>query len=125
MFEFPKALTRVSPMDFSSKQATARTLRYTLKKMPYQPKPIDTSAVRLPEQLLALTERLAENAHELWAQQRLSDGWTHGSSRDDAAKRHPCLIPYSELPESEKQYDREIAMKTLKAIVALGYSIKG
>lgn len=89
----------------------------------YQPKPIETSAVQLPQDLVDLTERLAENAHELWAAQRIKDGWTLGAARDDKNKKHPCLVPYDQLPDSEKVYDRELAMKTLKAIVALGYRI--
>lgn len=91
--------------------------------MSYQPQPIDTAAVALPETLAALTERLAENAHDIWAQQRLADGWTYGPERDDAAKTHPDLVPYAELPEGEKEYDRLTAMETLKAILALGYAI--
>jgi hypothetical protein len=89
----------------------------------YEPKPIDTSGVTLSPELKALTERLAENAHDLWAQQRLNDGWSYGSNRNDQAKQHPCLVSYDELPESEKRYDRQAAMGTLKAILALGYRI--
>jgi hypothetical protein len=91
--------------------------------MPYEPKPLDTSAIRLSPELQALTERLAENAHELWAAQRLADSWSYGRQRDDAKKLHPCLVPYAELPESEKEYDRIAALGTLKAILALGYRI--
>lgn len=91
--------------------------------MPYAPQPLATRALDLPQDLLDLTERLAENAHDLWAAQRLQDGWTHGPQRDDTAKNHPCLVPYAELPDSEKQYDRQTAMGTLKAILALGYQI--
>lgn len=89
----------------------------------YRPRPIDTSAVSLPPELDALTERLAENAHDLWAALRLADGWTLGPRRDDSAKEHPCLIPYAELPESEKAYDRQTALGTLKAMLALGYQV--
>lgn len=92
--------------------------------MRYEPKPIDTSKVELSEELVDLTERLAENTHDVWAAQRMSEGWTYGPQRDDVAKTHPCLVPYSELPESEKEYDRKTAMETLKAIVAMGYLIK-
>ncbi len=92
--------------------------------MTYEPRPIDTSGVDLPEHLVALTERLAENTHDVWAAQRIAEGWTYGPSRDDAAKKHPDLIPYAGLPESEKEYDRKTAMETLKAIVALGYRIE-
>lgn len=92
--------------------------------MSYPPKPIDTSAVELPTDLLDLWERLAENAHDNWAKRRLSEGWTYGPKRDDDAKQHPDLVPYADLPDSEKQYDRDAAMETLKAIVALGYKIE-
>lgn len=89
----------------------------------YTPRPIDSAAVALPPALTALTERLAENAHDLWAAQRMADGWTQGPKRDDGAKKHPCLVPYAELPESEKEYDRQAALGTLKAILALGYRV--
>ena len=92
--------------------------------MSYQPMPIDTQHVALSGEIVALTERLAENTHDIWAAQRLAQGWTYGPLRDDAQKRHPCLVPYAALSESEKQYDRNTAMETLKAIIALGYRIE-
>lgn len=91
--------------------------------MKYQPRPFDTSKIHLTAEIVALTERLAENAHDIWAARRLADGWTFGPQRDDARKQHPCLVPYSELPDSEKEYDRNAAMETLKTILALGYRI--
>jgi hypothetical protein len=91
--------------------------------MKYEPKPIDTSGVHLSQEVCNLTELLARNAHDLWAQQRLAQGWTYGPQRDDGAKKHPCLVPYEELPESEQEYDRRAAMDTLRAIIALGYRI--
>jgi len=98
-------------------------LSHTTKEMQlYTPRPIDTSAVRLPPDLLALTERLAENTHDIWAQQKIRDGWHHGST-DSAAKTHASLIPYTQLPESEKHYDRATAMETIKALLALGYTV--
>jgi ryanodine receptor 2 len=87
---------------------------------PYTPSPIDTATVALTPELLALTERLAENAHALWAAQRFAQGWTLGSQRDDAKKLHPCLVPYADLPEKEKEFDRTTALRTLKAILQLG-----
>ena len=92
--------------------------------MRYEPVVIDTSDVRLSDNILDLTERLARNAHAIWARQRLIDGWKYGPRRDDARKEHPCLVAYDQLPDSEKQYDRNAAMETLKAIVALGYRIE-
>ena len=90
----------------------------------YNPKPIDTSGVGLPPELTALTEKIAENVHEIWAQGRIADGWTYGKKRDDVNKTTPCLVPYAELSETEKQYDRNTAIETLKLIVALGYKIE-
>ena len=91
--------------------------------MSYQPQPINTSRIVLADDLLELTERLAENAHDLWAQRRIAEGWTFGPERKDEAKTHPNLVPYADLPDSEKEYDRSNAMGTLKAMLALGYSI--
>lgn len=90
----------------------------------YTPKPIDTSAVNLPEGLLELTEKIAENVHDIWAVGRMNAGWTYGEQRDDEKKTNPCLVPYGELSESEKEYDRNTAIETLKLIVALGYKIE-
>ena len=89
----------------------------------YTPKPVDTSNVALSEELLRLTERIAENVHDNWAAARISQGWTYGEKRDDEKKTTPCLVPYDELSEEEKEYDRSTALETLKLIVALGYSI--
>jgi len=90
----------------------------------YKPSPIDTVDVQLPKKILKLVELLARNAHENWAKQRLSEGWKYGEKRDDARKEHPCLVPYGELPESEKEYDRTMAIETLKVIFGLGYKIE-
>ena len=90
----------------------------------YIPKPIDTSSIQLPEDLLELTEEIAEQVHEIWAKGRIAEGWTYGERRDDEKKTTPCLVPYSELPESEKEYDRKTALETLKLITALGYKIE-
>ena len=90
----------------------------------YTPNPINTDDVELDGVLFELTEKLAENVHEMWALGRINDGWRYGEKRDDAAKTHPCLVPYSQLPDSEKEYDRNTAISTLKLIVKLGYKIE-
>lgn len=89
----------------------------------YLPHPIDTSSVELPQKLLELTEQIAENVHENWSAGRVAEGWTYGPVRDDAKKTTPCLVPYDQLSEEEKEYDRNTALQTLKLIVALGYQI--
>ena len=90
---------------------------------PYIPSPIDTSAIRLPEELMRLGEMLARNTHENYVKQRIRDGWRYGPERNDELKTNPTLIPYDDLPESEKDYDRITSAEALKVIVALGYEI--
>lgn len=89
----------------------------------YNPKPIDTSDIELPGELLALTEQIAENVHDVWAASRIAEGWTYGTSKDVEQKKTPLLVPYNELPESEKDYDRNTALETLKLIIKFGYNI--
>lgn len=93
-------------------------------KIKYIPKPVDVTAIELPAELEALVERIAENAHDVWALNRMNEGWTYGPQRDDAQKHHPCLVSYAELPDSEKAYDRNMAMSSIKLIKALGFEIK-
>lgn len=90
----------------------------------YVPNPTDTSAVVLPAELVELTEKIAENVHEVWAQGRIREGWVYGPVRNDATKETPCLVPYDALPEMEKDYDRNTAMETIKLIMQLGYRIQ-
>ena len=90
----------------------------------YVPQPLDTTGVQLPQDLEQLVEKMALNVHEVWAAGRIADGWTWGPVRNDELKHHPCLIPYEELPDSEREYDRHTAVETLKLILSLGYRIK-
>mgnify|MGYP001778566278 FL=1 len=85
--------------------------------------PIDTSDVDLSEELNGLIEKMAKNVHEVWAQNRMEQGWTYGVERSDSLKQHPCLIPYDDLPDEEKAYDRDTALSTLKLICKLGFKI--
>jgi hypothetical protein len=89
----------------------------------YIPDPIDTSKITPNGDIMALGEVLAKNTHEVWAAGRIADGWTYGATRDDAAKKHPCLVPYEELSESEKEYDRATSLESLKVMLSLGYAI--
>lgn len=94
-----------------------------MKANTYIPQPIDTSDVKLPQELESLVEAMAKNVHDVWAQGRIAEGWKYGEERDDEHKTHPCLVPYEELPESEKEYDRQTAISTLKLIQKLGFNI--
>jgi RyR domain len=90
----------------------------------YHPRPLPTEGVELSDELLPLVELLAENAHDIWARQRMKDGWTFGPKRCDESLRHPCLIPYSELSDGEKVYDRNAVLETVRAIIVLGFVIE-
>ncbi len=95
-----------------------------MNKKQYTPAPIDTTNILLPEDLTPLLEAMAKNVHEVWAQERLNQGWTYGEKRDDTRKHHPCLVAYDDLPEEEKAYDRNTSIETLKLILKLGFKIE-
>lgn len=91
--------------------------------MTYQPKPIPTTHVLLTPEVEALVERLAENAHDVWAERRIQSGWSVGP-RSDEEKTNPSLRPYHELSEDEKEYDRDMVRNTINALLALGYRLE-
>lgn len=123
-----EALVRRIPfvLTHTPKKKTGSQLQLPISGMlpKYDPKPIDTENVSLPPELLELTEKIAENVHDIWAVGRIREGWIYGENRDSMLKTTPCLVPYGELPESEKEYDRRTAMETLKMIIKLGYKIE-
>lgn len=89
----------------------------------YRPHPIDLSDVELPDDIEYLREAIAENAHEIWAEARQAEGWTYGSERNDQLKQTPDMVPYSDLTDGEREYDRKMAMDTIKLLRKLGYEI--
>ena len=89
----------------------------------YKPKPIDTKDIVLPTELNNLIEEMSKNVHEVWAATRISQGWAYGEERNDGEKKHPCLVPYEELSEKEKEYDRNTSIETIKLILKLGFKI--
>ena len=95
-----------------------------MKTNNYTPAPLDTTGVELPAELKQLAETMARNVHEVWAYNRIKQGWTYGPARNDQFKQHPCLVPYDELPESEKEYDRCTALETLKTLICLGWKLQ-
>ena len=95
-----------------------------MKSNQYIPQPADLGSVVLPPELEQLAEAISKNVHDVWAAGRMSEGWNYGPVRDDNRRETPCLVPYEELPEEEKAYDRNTAMNTLKYIISLGFEIK-
>jgi hypothetical protein len=92
--------------------------------MTYVPETVDTSHVTLGPDLQELVERLAQNNHDHWARKRIEEGWRYGPERNDRLKSNPDLVPYAQLPESEKEYDRRTVVEAIKATIALGYEVK-
>ena len=90
----------------------------------YIPAPVDTSGIAVTPEILIISEAMAKNTHEVWAAGRMADGWSWGPVRDDQAKKHPGLVPYEELSEEEKEYDRRTSMETLKLLLSLGYHLE-
>ena len=84
---------------------------------------MNTGHIQLPKELEYLVEEMAKNVHEVWSKTRIEQGWTYGKKRDDVLKQHPCLVPYEELPEEEKVYDRNSSVETLILIMKLGFKI--
>jgi hypothetical protein len=91
--------------------------------MTYIPNPIDTSKTVIDKEICELLEMISRNAHDVWAKQRISEGWKYGPTRNDFLKLHPCIVPYEKLSESEKDYDRKTVTETIKVLLELGYKI--
>lgn len=89
----------------------------------YNPCPANLDNIELPTTLEELIEQIAENVHDVWAKSRIDEGWTFGNERNDEKKTHPCLVPYNQLPEIEKDYDRKTAINSIKLVIKLGYRI--
>ena len=92
-------------------------------RLKYNPHPIDVNGINLDDDLLELSEAIAENAHEIWAKRRQDEGWRYGPERNDKLLENPDMVPYSELPEGEKYYDRDMALNTIRLVKKLGFSI--
>ncbi len=90
----------------------------------YLPSPVNVDNIQLPAELVVLAEDIAKNVHEVWALQRMKEGWKYGPERNGQLKETPCLVPYEQLPDEEKSYDRNTALATLKYIVSQGFEIK-
>ena len=112
--------TQLSTFENAWKESQHYMVRVLQSVEEYNPQPINLDNIPLGEELNELIEAIAENAHDVWAVARMKEGWTYGPVRDDAKKQHPDLVPYSALPDSEKEYDRLMAANTIKLVRKLG-----
>ena len=113
----------ISQFELAWKESHNYMVRVLQSVEDYEPQPVNLDRIQLTDDLSELREAIAENAHDVWAAARMKEGWSYGPARDDVHKKHPDLIPYSSLPDSEKEYDRRMAMDTIKLVRKLGFDI--
>ena len=92
--------------------------------MKYKPEPMNTSAITLPPEVSGLADFLSKNVHEVWAAQKVQDGYTYGPTDSKVLKTHPNLVPYEQLSEADREYDRNTALETIKVLIKLGFVIR-
>uniref|UniRef100_A0ABM5FAI2 Ryanodine receptor 3 n=1 Tax=Pogona vitticeps TaxID=103695 RepID=A0ABM5FAI2_9SAUR len=90
----------------------------------YKPAPLDLSEVKLLPSQEVLVDKLAENAHNVWAKDRIKQGWTYGIQQDLKNKRNPRLVPYSLLDERTKKSNRDSLREAVRTVAAYGYNIE-
>ena len=92
--------------------------------MNYSPNPVDLTGIELSQELREDMEKVSKNIHETWGMERQKQGWSYGEVLDAEQKKHPCMIPYEKLPESEKDIDRATVEQTIKMLLFMGYTIE-
>ncbi|XP_043961667.1 ryanodine receptor 3 isoform X1 [Gambusia affinis] len=90
----------------------------------FEPKPINTANISLPEKLDYIANKYAEHSHDKWASEKMSAGWKHGDSLDEQAKAHPLLKPYKSLSEKERETYRWPVKESLKSMLAMNWNIE-
>uniref|UniRef100_A0A673C6E5 Ryanodine receptor 3 n=1 Tax=Sphaeramia orbicularis TaxID=375764 RepID=A0A673C6E5_9TELE len=120
----PKEKMKVEPVkEYKRDVEGVRDLLGTTQFMSqasFIPTPVETSQVVMPLHLEKVRDKLAENIHELWGMNKIELGWSYGKIRDDNKRQHPCLVDFSKLPETEKNYNLQMSTETLKTLLALG-----
>ncbi|XP_037606362.1 ryanodine receptor 3 isoform X4 [Sebastes umbrosus] len=89
----------------------------------YKPAPLDLSDVKLTGGQEVLVDKLAENAHNVWAKDRIKQGWTYGIQQDLKSRRNPRLVPYALLDERTKKSNRDSLREAIRTMVGYGYDI--
>ncbi|KAG5262307.1 hypothetical protein AALO_G00273740 [Alosa alosa] len=90
----------------------------------YKPAPMDLSHIRLASAQEAMVDKLAENAHNVWARDRIRQGWTYGIQQDVKSKRNPRLVPYVLLDERTKKSNKDSLREAVRTLLGYGYSLE-
>ncbi|KAG7283030.1 hypothetical protein CRUP_012923 [Coryphaenoides rupestris] len=90
----------------------------------FDPKPVSTANISLPEKLEYIANKYAEHSHDKWCSEKVTAGWKLGDSVDEQAKAHPLLKPYKSLSEKERETYRWPVKESLKSMLTLGWSLE-
>ncbi|XP_047673442.1 ryanodine receptor 2 isoform X7 [Tachysurus fulvidraco] len=90
----------------------------------YKPAPMDLSHIKLASTQEAMVDRLAENAHNVWARDRIRQGWTYGIQQDVKNKRNPRLVPYALLDERTKKSNKDSLREAVRTLLGYGYNLE-
>uniref|UniRef100_A0A8C9RP23 Ryanodine receptor 2 n=1 Tax=Scleropages formosus TaxID=113540 RepID=A0A8C9RP23_SCLFO len=90
----------------------------------YKPAPMDLSHIKLSSTQEAMVDKLAENAHNVWARDRIRQGWTYGIQQDVKNRRNPRLVPYALLDERTKKSNKDSLREAVRTLLGYGYNLE-
>ncbi|XP_030255117.1 ryanodine receptor 2 isoform X5 [Sparus aurata] len=90
----------------------------------YKPAPLDLSHIKLTSTQEAMVDKLAENAHNVWARDRIRQGWTYGIQQDVKNRRNPRLVPYVLLDERTKKSNKDSLREAVRTLLGYGYNLE-
>jgi hypothetical protein len=99
-------------------------IRNKLKSIGYDIGPI--SDWEAPQTFIFTSEEvetLAEMEHERWMHEKITNGWSYGSERNDEKRIHPSIVPYEQLSESEKEKDRDTVRNIPRILSLIDFQI--
>uniref|UniRef100_A0A665TV22 Ryanodine receptor 3 n=1 Tax=Echeneis naucrates TaxID=173247 RepID=A0A665TV22_ECHNA len=118
------AIAGALPPDFVDASPTLEKQGSVDAQGNFDPKPVNTANISLPEKLEYIANKYAEHSHDKWSSDKVSAGWKHGDSVDEQAKTHPLLKPYKALSEKERETYRWPVRESLKSMLAMGWNIE-
>uniref|UniRef100_A0A8C3LC58 Ryanodine receptor 2 n=1 Tax=Chrysolophus pictus TaxID=9089 RepID=A0A8C3LC58_CHRPC len=90
----------------------------------YKPAPMDLSFIKLTPSQEAMVDKLAENAHNVWARDRIRQGWTYGIQQDVKNRRNPRLVPYALLDDRTKKSNKDSLREAVRTLLGYGYNLE-
>ena len=106
-----------------SNRAQARSISEKLNMAGFAYDAGDTPFPSVEEFDQQTTLLLAQSEHIRWMQEKLANGWTYAPVRDNGLKRHPCLVPYDDLPVEEQQKDIDVINNIIPLLKSVGLRV--